>query len=255
MHELVLDQAVRDWVLIPLTLSVVLMMVLRQYISKLMAGGPDTGKVDMKELREKQQVARSQVLRTNHGYITEAAFRERRHYFTAKETGLLCKKSESRSAQELMLSNPDMMMNMMKGQVTGFLPQIAMGMFVNYFFAGFILGKVPFQLSPSFRPMLQRGIELPSLDVTYFTSLSFYILLLFGLRGVFMLVFREETIDDTQMYQKQMAGFGANPNMMDIQKSFDQERAALDVTPYQGRLNNVEVSAAAMLRRNLAKQP
>lgn len=33
--------------------------------------------------------------------------------------------------------------------------QIAMGMFVNYFFAGFILGKVPFGLSPSFRPMLQ----------------------------------------------------------------------------------------------------
>lgn len=50
--------------------------------------------------------------------------------------------------------------------------------------------QVPFQLSPSFRPMLQRGIELPALDVTYFTSLSFYILLLFGLRGVFMLVFR-----------------------------------------------------------------
>ena len=37
MHELVLDQAVRDWVLIPLTLSVVLMMVLRQYISKVSA--------------------------------------------------------------------------------------------------------------------------------------------------------------------------------------------------------------------------
>lgn len=53
-----------------------------------MAGGPDTGKVDMKELREKQQVARSQVLRTNHGYITEAAFRERRHYFTAKVSEL-----------------------------------------------------------------------------------------------------------------------------------------------------------------------
>ena len=37
---------------------------------------------------------------------------------------MLCKKSESRSAQELMMSNPDMMMNMMKGQVTGFLPQV-----------------------------------------------------------------------------------------------------------------------------------
>lgn len=65
-----------------------------------------------------------------------------------------------------------------------------MGMFVNYFFAGFILGKVPFQLSPSFRLMLQRGIDLPSLDVTYFTSLSYYILLLFGFQGVFRIVFR-----------------------------------------------------------------
>ena len=34
MHELVLDQEVRDWVLIPLTLSIVLMMVLRQYITQ-----------------------------------------------------------------------------------------------------------------------------------------------------------------------------------------------------------------------------
>ena len=49
-----------------------------------MAGGPDKGKVDMKELREKQQIARSQALRTNQGYIPEAAYRERRHYFTAK---------------------------------------------------------------------------------------------------------------------------------------------------------------------------
>ena len=40
---------------------------------------------------------------------------------------------------------------------------------------------------------------------------------------------REETIDDTQMYQNQMTAFGGGGQMMDIQKSFDQERAALDV--------------------------
>lgn len=39
---------------------------------------------------------------------------------------------------------------------------------------------------------------------------------------------REETVDDTQMYQKQMAAFGGN-QMMDIQKAFDAERAALNV--------------------------
>lgn len=40
------------------------------------------------------------------------------------------------------------------------------------------------------RTVPQRGIDLASLDVSYFTSLSYYILLLFGLRGVFSLVFR-----------------------------------------------------------------
>ena len=46
---------------------------------------------------------------------------------------------------------------------------------------------------------LQRGIDLPSLDVTYFTSLSYYMLLLFGLRGVMSLFFKEDTIDETQV--------------------------------------------------------
>lgn len=206
------------------------------------------------------------------------------------------------------MTNPDMMSGLMKQNLIGIIPQvrntrtiaaiavhqaavlqelwinliaaecwitldclqIAMGTFVSYFFSGFILGKIPFPLSPSFRLMLQvmsgrsiilcflsipglyclqshirprhctdassdstaivapcggckgaialrlpacapnisvdmdvvqRGVDLPSLDVTYFTSLSYYILLLFGLRGVFMLFFRENTIDETQMYR------------------------------------------------------
>ena len=41
-----------------------------------------------------------------------------------------------------------------------------------------------------FRFSAQRGIDLASLDVSYFTSLSYYILLMFGLRGAFSLVFR-----------------------------------------------------------------
>jgi hypothetical protein len=32
-----------------------------------------------------------------------------------------------------------------------------MGMVVNFFFSGFVLGKVPFALSPRFKLMLQVG--------------------------------------------------------------------------------------------------
>ena len=38
--------------------------------------------------------------------------------------------------------------------------QIAMGTFVSYFFSGFILGKIPFPLSPSFRLMLQARLSM-----------------------------------------------------------------------------------------------
>lgn len=81
---------------------------------------------------------------------------------------------------------------------------------------------------------MQRGVDLPSLDVTYFTSLSYYILLLFGLRGVFMLFFRENTIDETQMYRQQMGmGGGANPMAAmaggDPTKALETERTALEM--------------------------
>ena len=33
--------------------------------------------------------------------------------------------------------------------------QLAMGMVVNFFFSGFVIGKVPFPLSPRFKLMLQ----------------------------------------------------------------------------------------------------
>ena len=127
----------------------------------------------------------------------------------------------------MMLTNPDMMQGMLKQQLGGLVPQIGMGAFVSYFFSGFILGRVPFSLSPKFRVMLQRGIDLPSLDPSYFTSLSYYILLLFGLRGVFSLVFRADAIDDAAMMAQMQAA--SNPMAFDAEKAFAAERQALEL--------------------------
>jgi hypothetical protein len=79
-----------------------------------------------------------------------------------------------------------------------------MGTLVTFFFSGFVMGKVPFGLSPRFRPMLQRGVDLAALDVSYFTGLSYYILLMFSCRGPFSLVFREDTVDESEVMKRQM---------------------------------------------------
>lgn len=78
---------------------------------------------------------------------------------------------------------------------------------------------------------MQRGIDLPSLDVAYFTSLSYYMLLLFGLRGVMSLMFKEDTIDETSL-QKQQMTMGMGQMGQDPQKAFEQERAALDAVSF-----------------------
>lgn len=249
-HDLVLDRQVRDWVLVPLTLVVVLMMLLRQYVAKWLSSGQSDAKVDLKQVREKAALARAGLLKAASGHLSELGFRQRKAFFIAKETGVFCQKSEAPAPHEQLFNNPDFMMNMMKQNISGLAPQLAMGAFVNFFFSGFILGKIPFPLSPTFRMMLQRGIDLPALDVTYFTSLSYYILLLFGLRGVMMMFFREEAIDDTQLYRQQM-GMGMGQMPMETQKLFDAEKQALELVEYKSQLADVEHYAAELLRTKL----
>lgn len=248
-HPLVLDQAVRDWVFIPLTIAIVLMKLLTQYMHQLFNAPPTTNK-ELKEIREMQAVSRSGRLRGFARFIPETSFKMRKEYF-AGEKGLFSQKAVTRSPQETMATDPSMMVDMMKKNLTGMVPQLAMGMVVNFFFQGFVIGKVPFPLSPRFKPMLQRGIDLASLDVSYFTSLSYYILLLFGLRGVFSLVFREDVVDETEMMRRQMNPMAANPMGVDMDAAFKQEKQALGQMDHEWELETAEERAVEVLRRQL----
>jgi len=52
------------------------------------------------------------------------------------------------------------------------VPQFVTYNWVSFFFSGFVVAKVPFALTMRFRQMLQRGVDLQGLDVTYISSLS-----------------------------------------------------------------------------------
>lgn len=250
-HDLALDKDVRNWVFIPLTLSIILMKLIMQFIHIMVHSPAQAAQKQLKEIREQQSVTRSQRIRTLGGLIPEASCKMRKDYFIAKDTGVFNQKIVSPSMQEAMATDPSMMADMMKKNLTGLVPQLVMGVWVNFFFSGFVMGKIPFGLSPRFRLMLQRGIELSSLDVSYFTSLSYYIILLFGLRGAFSLVFREDTIDDAEMMKRQMNPM-AGP-AFDAAKAFEGEKTALGALDHEWALEECEEEAVLVIRATLGK--
>ncbi|KAH9622640.1 hypothetical protein KSS87_003251 [Heliosperma pusillum] len=241
-EDLVLDTAIRDWVLIPLSLVMVLIGILRYFVSKLMLSFQSP---DPKILKEGQVIIRARNLRTFANYIPPKSFRARRAYYTNEENGLLhVPKGQGQNPQAQMFSDPNMAMDMMKKNLSMIVPQTLTFAFVNFFFSGFVAAKIPFPLTQRFRSMLQNGIDLSTVDVSYVSSRSWYFLNLFGLRGLFSLILGEENaMDDTQRMM-QMGGFG-----FDASKNLGAEKDNLDIVQHEWALPKFEQRAEAVLRK------
>jgi len=235
-----LDGDIRNWVLIPITVAMFLVGVLRHNVAKLLRGD---AKVDLPALREAQAVIRAERVRNNAGYVQSVGFRQRRHFFCDKTTGVFSQKSQKLNPSQQMMSDPSMMTDMLKKNLNMIVPQMLTAAWVNFFFTGFVVGKVPFPLTQRFRGMLQRGIELQSLDVTYVSSLSWYFLNFFGLRGVFALALGKNDLNDAQAMQQQMA-MG-----MDTGKAFVAVKESLDMLDHEFQLHVAERRAGRLLKK------
>ena len=53
---------------------------------------------------------------------------------------------------------------------------------VNTFFSGFLIIRLPFPVSEAYRQIVQRGMALDSLECAYVSSLSWYFICLIGFR-------------------------------------------------------------------------
>lgn len=123
-----------------------------------------------------------------------------------------------------MMDSQKSMFSSMKGTIgMGATMMLQMG-WVNYFFSGFILAKVPFPLTQKFRGMMQNGVDMENLDVTYVSGLSFYFLLMFGMGELQNILIdqeqfkpSEEEIEEQQQQPQQPAspmGPAGGPGMM-----------------------------------------
>jgi len=239
--RIVLDPSILYWVLVPIVLVMFLQGILRQYITVLLS---DEKKTLLSTLHKSLLLRRSGRLRSNGHFLPGGAYRMRKAYFVQKafrDRTSSAEGGEGSSQQQAQTAKPDSeanpqdpfaMVGMMKQNMAGIVPNMLLMAWVSYFFSGFVLVKLPFGLSHRFKSMLQRGIYLRTLDPSYVSSLSWYFLNLFGLRGLFSLVLGDNNISDnlvpTKAMQDQMTG-GANMQQVDYNQLFSVERTELEI--------------------------
>jgi len=121
----------------------------------------------------------------------------------------------------------DGMMSGMKTQMVMMVPQMVIMGWINFFFQGFVLIKLPFPLTLGFKSMLQRGIETPDMDVRWVSSLSWYFLNFFGLNGLYRLILgNDNSAADTSqnMMASPFAGAAQPAGPQDYNKLFKAEK-------------------------------
>ncbi len=143
---------------------------------------------------------------------------------------------------------------------------------IQHFFSGFILLKVnleaatgfdssrcslilldcltlqmPFPLTVGFKQMFQRGVDLTTLDTSYVSSVSWYFLVMYGLRDFFRLAIGDGSLEVQETVQLQRdLGFplpnaGGTPGQMDAPKLLRQEADNLELFPtFKSNLDQVE---------------
>ncbi|KAI4219347.1 MAG: hypothetical protein L6R36_008385 [Xanthoria steineri] len=242
------DPALFYWILFPITVVMILTGVLRHYATVLLASTPK--KLELPALREQRSLLRGINLRNNAHSISPAAFATRKNYMiTAYKDGAFLKDPGNRGkAAPNPMTDPaamEGMMGMMKGNMAMMVPQTLIMSWINAFFAGFVIMKLPFPLTLRFKSMLQSGVMTRDLDVRWVSSLSWYFLNLFGLQSVFIFILGNENAASQTAQQMSQMSPGAGSTAMfqpgqDPDKIFQSEAENLEVLEHEYILLGVE---------------
>jgi len=193
-------------------------------------------------------------LRTNANVLSPSSFQTRKAYMvSAYQEGKFLADPEARGKpRPNPMSDPAMMegmMGMMKGNVAMMVPQTLIMGWINAFFSGFVIMKLPFPLTPQFKSMLQSGVGTRDLDVRWVSSLSWYFLTLFGLQPVynFILGSNNSASQVTQQMAQMNLGAGMMGPEQDPDKLFLNEAENLEVIEHQWILEGIEDRLLAKL--------
>lgn len=142
-------------------------------------------------------------------------------------------------------STNDALMSMAKGNITSYVPQTLIMGWVNYFFAGSVVMKLPFPLTEGFKAMLQNGVNTPNLNARYVSAISWYFVNLFGLRPVYSLIMDDpeaagQLVAQQQQQQQSITKLGA-PGGPKVDKVFKAEAENIQILEQKGIFDGISI--------------
>ncbi|KAK0402812.1 hypothetical protein QR680_016550 [Steinernema hermaphroditum] len=165
--DLHLDPAIRTWVFLPIVVIVFTVSIIRHYAVLLFRGET---KATIEKIQENQYLTKSRLLRANGHLLPGKSFQMRQKFHTDEESGFIA--SRRQAPKENVSMSPDMLSQQLTGQLLNTIPTILIGTWINYTFSGFVTTRMPFPLTRNFTVMLQRGVNLTSLDASWVGLLS-----------------------------------------------------------------------------------
>jgi len=246
---IVLDPKIRDNVLLPIFVVVVMTSMIRQSVMTIFKSD---AKVDLKEVKQNSMLGRCKMLRAAHHYLTEKAFKTRKAYFVKKDVGVLVKSVPKPKDPMEALSggggDPMAAMGMMKGQMVFMVSQGLLAYWVSHLFSGFLVAKTPFPLTFQFKGMLQRGVEVTALEPGYVSSLCWYMFVMMSSHSLIGLVqsfVQKSDVEAEDPMMAMMGSMGAAPMMPgawpDPAKVYKSEQDNLEMILHEFTLENIEV--------------
>lgn len=269
-QNILLDSSIRDWVVLPLLVLMIQAGLLRHYLSILLRPS-EKHKIPHVDHRIKNALSRSSRLRSGAAsYISKEKWESRITYWTGgdvptdsdqnvgylkeelqwleeeeEKMQLLKEKEEAEggegsgggngsgnnSGEIDGMPDPMAMMGPMKGQFAFMAQNMVMMQGIGYFFSGYVLVKVPIPLTTGFKGMFQRGLDLSTLETSYVSSVSWYFLVMFGLRAFFKLVIegdgttQKEHMEASMIHADMGYTMNGNPNGPMNKSKFDPAKA------------------------------
>lgn len=138
----------------------------------------------------------------------------------------------------------------MKGNMAAMVQNMIMMQGISHFFRGFVLVRVPFPLTRGFKQMFQRGLyDLNTLDTSYVSSVSWYFLVMFGLRAFFRLALGDPLQEEVEGNEVQR-GLGRDyvpAAQIDVGKVLRTEANNLELINIRSRRFKIDESEKSVL--------